>query len=106
MDGGSLLISRDGTTSAAWRRNSDVYYWAEGQPEQKVGSGRDVSMTQSNITTIVAWQEKNRIKVMDLKKRTTSEIGMGISPKLYLLNNGKIICVWEDDKIVRYKLGV
>jgi len=104
MDGGGLAISESGITSTAWRRNSDVYYWAENQPEQKVGTGRDVSMAQSKINTVLSWQEKNKIKVMDLKKERTTEIGNGISPRVYTLANGKIICVWEDDKIVRYKV--
>lgn len=104
MDGGGLAISESGITSTAWRRNSDIYYWSEDQPEQKLGSGRDVSMAQSKATTIVAWQDKNSIKVMDLKKNTTTEIGTGISPRVYLLSNGKVICVWEDDKVIRYRL--
>ena len=104
MDGGGLAINESGITSTAWRRNSDVYYWSEKQPEQKVGTGRDVSMAQSKGKTVVAWQDKNKIKVMDLSKETTSEIGTGISPRVYTLANGKVLCVWEDDKIVRYKL--
>jgi hypothetical protein len=104
MDGGGLAISENGVTSTTWRRNSDVYYWAENQPEQKLGSGRDVSMSQSKNSTVVAWQEKNTIKVMDLKKDRISEIGTGISPRVYLLSNGKVICVWEHNKVVRYKL--
>ena len=104
MDGGGLAISETGITSTAWRRNSDVYYWSENQPEQKLGTGRDVSMAQSKSNTVVAWQDKNKIKVMDLKKEKTTEIGNGISPRVYTLANGKVICVWEDDKVVRYKL--
>jgi len=104
MDGGGLAISESGITSAAWRRNSEVYYWTEDQQEQKLGTGRDVSMAQSKTNTVVSWQDKNKIKVMDLKKDKISEIGNGISPRVYTLANGKILCVWEDDKMVRYKL--
>ncbi len=104
MDGGGLAISESGTTSTAWRRNSEVYYWAENQQEQKLGTGRDVSMAQSKNNTFVSWQDRNKIKVMDLKKDKISEIGNGISPRVYTLANGKILCVWEDDKVVRYKL--
>jgi len=31
-------------------------------------------------------------------------MGSGVSPKVYILDNGKAICFWEDDKIVRYKI--
>lgn len=104
MDGGGLAINESGVTSTAWRRNNEVYYWAENQQEQKLGTGRDVSMTQSKNNTFVSWQDKNIIKVMDLKKDKVSEVGKGISPRVYTLTNGKVICLWEDDKVVRFKL--
>lgn len=104
MDGGGLTVNENGRISAAWRRNGDVYFWSENQPEQRVGSGRDVSMAQNKSTTVIAWQEKNGIRVMNLNKKSTAEIGKGISPRIYLLANGKAICVWEDDKTIRYKL--
>lgn len=104
MDGGGVAISETGITSTAWRRNSDVYYWSENQPEQRLGTGRDVSMAQSKNNTFVSWQDKNKIKVMDLKKDKISEIGNGISPRVYTLSNGRAFCVWEDDKAVKYKL--
>ncbi len=104
MDGGGMAISESGITSTAWRRTSDIYYWSEGKPEQRLGSGRDVSMGQSKAKTVVAWQDQGKIKVMDLSKEALTEVGTGISPRVYTLANGRIICVWEDDKMVRYKL--
>jgi hypothetical protein len=104
MDGGGLSVSENGKVSTAWRRDNDVYYWSESQAEQKVGSGRDVSMSQNKANTVIAWQENNSIKVMNLTNRKISDIGKGISPKVYLLDNGKAICAWEDNKVVRYKV--
>ncbi|MHB1177606.1 MAG: hypothetical protein ACYCZO_04675, partial [Daejeonella sp.] len=104
MDGGGLAINESGVTSTAWRRNTDVYYWAEKKPEQKVGTGRDVSMAQSKSKTVIAWQDQNRIKVLDLNKNKPVEIGAGISPRVYTLANGKVICVWEDDKTVKFEV--
>ena len=104
MDGGGLAINENGNVSAAWRRNGDVYYSIENQQEQKIGTGRDVSLAQNKQLTVIAWQENNRVKVMDLNKKNTLEVGNGVSPRVYLLADGKIICVWEDNKIVRYKL--
>ncbi|SDL88431.1 hypothetical protein SAMN05421813_103126 [Daejeonella rubra] len=104
MDGGGLAIRESGITSTAWRRNSDVYYWSENASEKKVGSGRDVSMAENKDRTVIAWQDKNVINVFDLSKETPLEIGNGISPRVYILTNGRVICVWEDDKVVRYKL--
>lgn len=104
MDGGGLAVSENGKVSSAWRRNSDVYYWAEDQPEQKIGSGKDVSMAQQKGNTFIAWQDGNNIKVMDLGSKKTVEIGKGVSPRLHLLGNGRVICVWEDNNVIRHRL--
>lgn len=104
MDGGGLVINDSGKISTAWRRNGDVYYWSENQPEQRLGAGRDVSMTQLKGRAVVSWQENNRIKTMDMTRKTISEIGTGVSPRIYLLNNGKTLCLWEDNKTIKYRL--
>lgn len=104
MDGGGLSINESGKVSTAWRRNSDVIYWSENQPEQRIGTGRDVSMAQNKSNTLIAWQDNSTIKLMNLKNKITIELGKGVSPRVYLLNNGKAICVWEDSKTVRYKV--
>lgn len=104
MDGGGLAINESGIVSAAWRRNSDVFYSTGSQPEQKLGSGRDVSMAQSKGRTVVAWQDKNKIQIMNLNTKRTTEVGTGVSPRVYFLPNGKAICVWEDYKKIRYKV--
>lgn len=104
MDGGGLAVNSGGKVSAAWRRNGDIYYWTENRPEKRLASGRDVSMAQNRDLIYIAWQEKNRVSVMNLNTNEITAIGTGISPKIYVLNNGKAICLWEDDKIIRYKI--
>jgi len=104
MDGGGISINEKGITSTAWRRNSDVIYWSENQPEQRIGTGKDVTMVESKGKTIVAWQENNHIKVMEMGKKSVVEIGTGVSPRIYITSSGQAICVWEDNKMVRYKV--
>lgn len=104
MDGGGLNVSESGKISAAWRRNGEVYYWSENQPELKVGEGRDINLAEGKGITLVTWQERNRIVIFNVKTKETSQIGNGISPLVYVLNNGKAICIWEDNKVVKYKV--
>ena len=104
MDGGGLVVSETGTIGTAWRRNDGVYYSPDGKSEQKVGNGRDVSMAQYKSIAIVSWQEKSTIKVLDIYKKSTFEIGQGMSPRVYILHNRKPLCVWEDDKTIRYRI--
>lgn len=104
MDGGGLAMNEKGVISASWRRNSDVFYAAANQQEQKVAVGRDVSMVQKNGKTVMAWQHDNKIQVMNLKDRRTVIVGQGGSPKLCFLATGKVLCVWEEEKKVKYKV--
>lgn len=104
MDGGSMALNASGKVSAAWRRNGDVYYWTEKQVEQKLAAGRDVSMAQNQNIVYIAWHDSKKVQVMNLNSRQITEIGTGTSPKIYVLNNGKAICLWEDNKVVRFKI--
>lgn len=104
MDGGSLALHASGKVSAAWRRNGDVYYWTEKQAEQKLAPGRDVSMAQNQNSVYVAWHDSKKIQVMNLNTKQITEIGTGTSPKIYVLDNEKAICLWEDNKSVRFKI--
>ncbi|MDB5120677.1 MAG: hypothetical protein JWN56_1895 [Sphingobacteriales bacterium] len=104
MDGGGLTISDNGSIAAAWQRNGDIFYCNEGQKEVNIGSGRGVSMAQANGTTVIAWKEKEIIKVKNLKLNTIKDVGTGESPRVYQLKQGKTFCVWEENKQVQYAL--
>ncbi len=104
MDGGSLAINSEGKVSAAWRRNGDVYYWSENQTELKLATGRDVSMAQKKKEIYIVWQDKKILSAINLNTKKITQLGSGVSPKIYILDNGKAICFWEDDRSLRYKL--
>ncbi|MBC7744616.1 MAG: hypothetical protein H7096_05890, partial [Flavobacterium sp.] len=104
MDGGGLAINESGVVSAAWRRNSDIFYSSGNKPERKLSVGRDVSLSQNKLNTVVAWQDKNKVQVLQFNTQKVTDLGNGTSPKVYVLPNGKTICMWEDDKIIRFKI--
>jgi len=104
MDGGSLAVNSAGKVSTAWRRNGDVYYWTENQEEVKLATGRDVSMAQNKNAIYIAWQDKKMLSAINLNTKKITALGSGVSPKVYILDNGKAICFWEDDKMVRYRI--
>jgi hypothetical protein len=104
MDGGSLAFNSEGKVSAAWRRNGDVYYWSENQAELKLGTGRDVNMAQKKKEIYIAWQDKKMLSAINLNTKKITQLGSGVSPKIYILDNGKAICFWEDDKVLKYKI--
>lgn len=104
MDGGSLAVNSDGKVSAAWRRNGDVYYWTENQAELKLMPGRDVNMAHNKKEVYIAWQDNKMLSLINLKTKKITSLGSGVSPKVYILDNGKVICFWEEDKTVKYKI--
>ena len=46
------------------------------------------------------------IRVRNLKDHLTTEMGKGMPPGVYFLNNGNIICVCEDNKIIKFKVAL
>ena len=102
MDGGGVSISDKGMVSTAWQRNGQVFYCNEQKVEKSIGNGRSVSMAQNRNATMIAWQEKDDIKIYDLAKGTTKVVGKGSHPRIYLMKNGKSLCVWESKKAVQY----
>ncbi|KQB99913.1 hypothetical protein [Pedobacter sp. Hv1] len=104
MDGGGVSIDEKGVVSTAWQRNGQIFYWNEQKAERSLGNGRSVSMAQRGNKTLIAWQEKDDIKVADIVKGTTKVIGKGTHPRIYLLGNGKSLCVWENNKTVKHIL--
>jgi len=70
----------------------------------KLVTGRDVSMAQKKKEIYIAWQNKKMLSAINLNTKKITSLGSGASPKIYILNNGKAICFWEDDKLIKYKL--
>jgi len=104
MDGGGLSIGKQGLVSTTFQRNGEIFYWNEQKAEKSIGNGRSVSMAQNENATVVVWQEKEDIRVINMAKKTTKIIGKGSQPRIYLLDNGKSICIWESNKTIKYVL--
>ena len=104
MDGGGVSIGEDGLVSTAWQRAGEIFYAKGNKIERSVGFGRSVSLAQNKNNSLIAWQEKDEIKLTNLDKGTTSIIGKGNHPRIYILGNGKSLCVWENNKTVQHLL--
>jgi len=70
----------------------------------KLGTGRDVSNAQKKKEIYIVWQDKKLLSAINLNTKKITPLGSGISPKIYILDNGKALCFWEDDKVLKYKL--
>jgi hypothetical protein len=89
MDGGGLSLNAK-TIETAWQREGVVYHVRPGQPEQKIGEGRRVSM-KGNIVT---WENGSDLMVHRLNGQTT-RIGEGTALSGIELSDKTILAIWE-----------
>jgi hypothetical protein len=93
MDGGGLTINSKNQIQTAWQRDGFVYYSIPGQPEERVGEGRNVSLTND----IVSWQ-KGKDLVMRKRGSEEQKIGQGSALQLHQLPDNSLLGVWEQEK--------
>jgi hypothetical protein len=106
MDGGGITIDRSGKTQTAWRREGTVYYCKPNDSEISLGKGRTVDIaanTSSTNNLIVTMQDGPDVKVVDVNGKKESLVGKGSFLKSMVLDEGTVLCVWEQDKTIQFK---
>lgn len=102
MDGGGLVISKTNGITTVWQRAGKVYTAKPNAAEQEISAGRRCSIA-SPENPVITWQQGGDLKLMVLKEDQTVDIGTGGFLKVARTRDGKILCVWEADKAIRYK---
>ena len=97
MDGGGLVINKNGTPETVWRREGKIYAATPGMPEKEIGEGRSCSMETINNKNIYTWTENGNVIVM-IPGGMKINLGKGSLPLVKALNNEEVICVWENEK--------
>jgi hypothetical protein len=102
MDGGGVGIDPRGAVVTAWRRETELFVARPGQPEERLGTGRDpVIAVGADGTWSVAWRGDDGLMIRDAKHaepRSLSETGQ--SPALLALPDGSLLAAWERGKRV------
>jgi len=103
MAGGDMLIQPDGIPQTIWKRKSTIYAQSPGSPEIVIGNGRDCRIALAGTKPIYCWVDKNEIH---FKNAAGEEqvVAQGKNPVLQVISSKKAICVWEQDKEIRYQL--
>ena len=97
MDGGNVVIDKNGYPETVWNRKGTIYACEPGKEEKKLGEGRSCTMESVNGKNVYAWVEDGNVivmKPMGMKKN----LGKGQLPILKAVNNEHVLCVWENDK--------
>jgi hypothetical protein len=105
MDGGGLVFEDEGLIQTSWQRNGVVYTCRPGHEERELAKGRGTGITKNTKTgqSIVSYQEGENTKLVKAanKQELLSEKGSYL--KTGTLTNGKLLCVWELNKTIRFK---
>jgi len=93
MDGGAVSLSATGQPLTVWRRENTLFTCEPGQPEQAVGTGRNVTLSMGLTASVVAWDEGGTIW-MKVNDKAPVSLGAGQMPSL-AISGQTAICVWE-----------
>jgi hypothetical protein len=98
MDGGAVVLNGNDATSV-WRRENDIYLATLGQPEQRLGAGRDPVIDRFDDHLDVAWSSPSGILLTrDGGPNTT--LGEGRFPAIASLEKRTVVA-WESQGTVK-----
>ena len=103
MDGGGLAVNQQGDVQTVWQRAGKIFTAMPAKPEIEIGAGRGCTLAAMNDKTAYAWTEKGEVFVLDSKGQKRM-LGKGIQPIVKILNNGDVVCVWENEKQIKAAL--
>ena len=99
MDGGGLVIDKNGNPETVWRRKEKIYAAFPGIAEKEIGEGRGCSMESINNKNIYAWSENGNVMVLKPDGMKIN-LGKGSLPLVKAINDNHVVCVWENEKYI------
>ena len=80
----------------AWRRDQDVFLATTGDPEIRLGQGKDVALAAKGDRVFAVWTETGRVKsyVSGREGLLSKE---GSFPALAILSDGNALAAWEEN---------
>ncbi|UFH52911.1 sialidase family protein [Spirosoma sp. KNUC1025] len=100
MDGGGLYMTPNGTVSTVWRRENKVYTARPGQPETELGEGKNAKIVLTEKGEYVVFQQAGQLMITTPEQTQPKAMATGAYPKLTVLPNGRVLCLWEQDGTV------
>lgn len=102
MDGGGLAVAA-GNVQTTWRRRDSVFAATPGNAEEFITTGKGCTIAATNKNAAFAWNNNDRI-FYKLNGRDEKLMGKGKSQVLEMISDKKLICIWEDNGIIKYSL--
>lgn len=103
MDGGGLAIDPSGAMHTVWQREGYVYYCKPGETEMTMGKGRTCSIAGTVGNTVITMQKMDTLEAIKLPQKEIVPIGVGSFVKPLALPGNRLLFVWEQDGMIKYK---
>lgn len=103
MDGGGLFIDRLNIIHTVWQREGTVYYCKPGEMEIPIGKGRICSIAGKGDHAVISLQTGDTVKIVRLAQKNEIRVGTGSFLKALVLPDNTLVCVWEQDNIIKFK---
>ena len=95
MDGGGLFMAANGAITTVWRRDKKLFTAKPGQAEAELAEGKNAKIVSTRKGDYVVFQQDDRLMATTPGQPQPKRIALGGYPKLTLLPNDKVLCLWE-----------
>jgi hypothetical protein len=100
MDGGGTDVNEKGELQTVWRREGNIFAARPGEPEQKLGEGKNCALASVKNLNVYSWSENGMI----VKRKPCGEkkmLGNGTSPVLKIPDKSHAICEWAAENNIK-----
>jgi hypothetical protein len=106
MDGGGIEIDNKNMIHTVWQREGVIYYCKPNEREVSLTTGRvcDIAVNENNSENVIATlQNGGNVKIIRVNDKKEIDLGEGSFLKSIVLSKNEVLCVWEQNKNVRFK---
>src|SRR5262249_34210286 len=97
MDGGDVAFDRVGNLLTVWRREDGIFFGRPGQPEERIGTGKNPVLAVTPTGNYLAWMEGDRVTVRDDARRVVGTFAGAHWPVLMTLVDGSVLIAYEQN---------
>ncbi len=101
MDGGGLAIA-NGKVVTAWRRDGKIFLAEPGQPEQEIGTGKDVALAINGKKTYAVWTSGTKLQTWVNGKVEELAPEGGFASVAPLASGGALVA-WEQSGAIQIR---
>lgn len=103
MDGGGMAVTAD-NIQTTWRRRDSVFTATPGATEKFITKGNSSTITATAFKTVLAWNDDDEQIFYKLNDGQEKAVGNGKSQVLQIISDKKLLCVWDDNGVIKYSL--